>query len=177
MPAEFNDHNQLPAVCTTQVTPTNYQSAGILTTVTSLAYLAQQVNTTATAGLSFQITTQDNNSPGIYQGNSLGWATTVPAQSAIPNPTPGVIGSGTLAVVTAPLTSNSPINTPSPGLTPVTAQITTQTNTNTTGATGLISVVNAQQILAVKGQVYYSPGGILNKVGTANSNLTSGGGP
>ena len=173
MPADIHDHNQLPAVLTTQVTPTNYQSAGILTTVTSLAYLAVPINTTALAGLSFAVTTQDNNSPGVAVGNMFALAQIVPLQSAIPNPTPGVIGSGTLAVVTPPLTSNSPINTPSPGLTIVAAQITTQTNTNTTGSIGISSVVNAEQILAVTGPINSSPGGTLNKT----SALTTGGGP
>lgn len=50
------------------------------------------------------------------------------------------------------------------GLAVVTAQISTQTNTNTTGSYGLSSVVNASQILAVAGPTYNSPGGILNKV-------------
>jgi hypothetical protein len=59
------------------------------------------------------------------------------------------------------------------GLAVVTAQITTQTNTNTTGSYGLNSVVNSQQILAVTGPIYSSPGGILNKA----SLLTTGGGP
>lgn len=59
------------------------------------------------------------------------------------------------------------------GLAVVTAQISTQTNTNTTGSNGLSSVVNAEQILAVTGPIYSSPGGILNK----SSGLTTGGGP
>jgi hypothetical protein len=60
------------------------------------------------------------------------------------------------------------------GLAVVTAQITTQTNTNTTGSYGLSSVVNASQILAVVGPIYNSPGGILNK---QNGTVNTGGGP
>jgi hypothetical protein len=59
------------------------------------------------------------------------------------------------------------------GLAVVTAQISTQTNTNTTGSYGLNSVVNAEQILAVAGPTYNSPGGILNKVTPGGT----GGGP
>jgi hypothetical protein len=46
----------------------------------------------------------------------------------------------------------------------VAGQISTQTNTTSTGSNGIISIVNAQQILAVAGPTYNSPGGILNKV-------------
>jgi hypothetical protein len=55
----------------------------------------------------------------------------------------------------------------------VTAQISTQTNTTSTGSYGLNSVVNSQQILSVAGPTYNSPGGILNKPGQG----ATGGGP
>jgi hypothetical protein len=60
------------------------------------------------------------------------------------------------------------------GLAVVTAQISTQTNTCATGSYGLNSIVNQQQILAVVGPIYNSPGGILNK---QNGSLNTGGGP
>lgn len=59
------------------------------------------------------------------------------------------------------------------GLAVVTAQISTQTNTTSTGSNGINSIVNAQQILAVAGPTYNSPGGILNKVTPGGT----GGGP
>jgi hypothetical protein len=40
----------------------------------------------------------------------------------------------------------------------VTAQISTQTNTTSTGSYGLNSIVNSQQILAVSGPNYSAPG-------------------
>ena len=43
------------------------------------------------------------------------------------------------------------------GLPVVTAQISTQTNTNTTGSNGINSIVNAEQILAVASS-YFAPG-------------------
>lgn len=58
--------------------------------------------------------------------------------------------------------------------TPGVAQITTQVNASAGG--GLQSVVTAQEQVAVIGPVYYSPGNV-NRVGPANSNLTTGGGP
>ena len=60
-------------------------------------------------------------------------------------------------------------------LTTVAAQLTTQVNPFP-GTLSSQSVVARQQV-AVIGPVYYSPGGILNVVGPANSNLTTGGGP
>ena len=60
-------------------------------------------------------------------------------------------------------------------LTTVTAQISTQVNP-IPGNLSSNSLITQQQV-AVIGPVYYSPGGILNKVGPANSNLTTGGGP
>lgn len=44
------------------------------------------------------------------------------------------------------------------GLSLVTAQISTQTNTNTTGSIGISSIVNAEQILAVAGPTYSAAG-------------------
>jgi hypothetical protein len=52
----------------------------------------------------------------------------------------------------------------------VTAQLTTQTNTSVLGATGLNSVVQAEQALAVAGPNYYSPG-------QQNIGAPAGGGP
>jgi hypothetical protein len=117
----------------------------------------------------YTLSTQDNNTPGQMSFN-YDWQNVVASQSAIPNGSPGVIGSGTLAVVTPPITSASPINTPSPGLTAVTAQLTTQVNPL---PLGFISVVEAEQQLAVVGPIYQSAGGILNKGG----GITTGGGP
>lgn len=57
----------------------------------------------------------------------------------------------------------------------VAAQITTQVNPFP-GTVSSNSVVARQQT-AVIGPVYYSPGNVLNAVGPANSNLTTGGGP
>jgi hypothetical protein len=175
MPADIHDHNQLPAILTTQVTPTNYQTAGAVTTVTSVI-----ISTPVAAS---QITTQQNEGPGLVAPYPTMTSAVAP-QSALVNPSGGVIGSGSLAIVAAPLTSYSPINTPSPGLTAVPAQISSQTNPNSLFAgisqavgDGLNTVTSNEQNTAVIGPVYYSPGGVLNKVGPSNSNLTTGGGP
>ena len=92
-------------------------------------------------------------------------------------------GDGTLTVIkeSSPTsfaveqTVTTPINTPTGGLTTVTAQLTTQVNPFP-GVVSSGSIVAEQQV-AIIGPVYYSPGGILNVVGPANSNLTTGGGP
>ena len=93
MPADLHDHNQLPAVLTTQVTPVNYQTPGALTTVTSVII--------STPVASSQLSTQDNNFSGGI--TNWGWqqvaanATTYPLQSPLINQSPGVIGSATVA--------------------------------------------------------------------------------
>jgi hypothetical protein len=177
MPADIHDYCQLPAVCTTQVTPKNYQQGGIITTTNST--VISSPITVQQGGASFQLSTQDNNNPGST--SNYGWqqvaavGTLFPPQSPFPSTSPGVIGSGAVAIVSPPITSASPINTPSPGLTAVTAQLTTQVNPFP-GTVTSNSIV-AEQQLAVIGPVYYSDGGILNVVGPANSNLTTGGGP
>jgi hypothetical protein len=52
----------------------------------------------------------------------------------------------------------------------VTAQVSTQSNTGVTGATGINSVAQAEQVLAVAGPNYYSPG-------QQNIGNPAGGGP
>lgn len=177
MPADIHDYVQLPAVLITQSTPKNYQSAGIITTTNS-AVISSPVGIQQ-GGASFQLSTQDNNNPGGT--SNWGWQQVAAAgtlfapQSPFPSTSPGVIGSGVVSIVAAPITSASPINTPSPGLTTVSAQITTQVNPFP-GVVSSRSIVAAMQT-SIIGPVYYSPGGILNVVGPANSNLTTGGGP
>ena|ERR1700678_1209666 len=169
MPADLHDHNQLPAVLTTQVTPVNYQTPGALTTVTSVII--------STPVASSQLSTQDNNFSGGI--TNWGWqqvaanATTYPLQSPLINQSPGVIGSATVATVVAPFSSASPVNTPTPGLTAVAAQISTQTNPSSGVGDGLNSITSSQQSLAVAGPTYNSPGGILNRVTPGGT----GGGP
>ncbi len=58
--------------------------------------------------------------------------------------------------------------------TAVTAQVSTQSNQNTNP---MATVTSAEQNLAVIGQVYNSPGGILNKAQNNGSTVTTGGGP
>jgi hypothetical protein len=140
-----------------------------------------------TAVAASQVSTQSNLGVGLIPFAGTAMITTVTAQLATPSGSPGVMGSGNLAVVSAPLTSYSPINTQSPGVSAVNAQISTQTNpsNNTNLSTtqvggvgaGFNSITSAEQSTAIIGPVYYSPGGINNKVGPANSNLTTGGGP
>ncbi len=55
-----------------------------------------------------------------------------------------------------------------------TAQVSTQSNQNTNP---MATVTSAEQNLAVIGQVYNSPGGILNKAQNNGSTVTTGGGP
>jgi len=55
----------------------------------------------------------------------------------------------------------------------VTAQLTTQVNPTLAITTGQSNVM-AEQVLAVTGPLYNSPGGILNK---AAGSVTTGGGP
>ncbi len=64
------------------------------------------------------------------------------------------------------------LNTPT-----VAAQISTQTNPSNVAADGINSIVMAEQALGVTGQVYNSPGGILNKAQNNGSTVTTGGGP
>jgi hypothetical protein len=52
----------------------------------------------------------------------------------------------------------------------VTAQVSTQTNTGVVGATGINSVAQAEQVLAVAGPNYFSPG-------QQNIGNPAGGGP
>ena len=174
MPADIHDYVQLPAVLTTQVTPTNYQTAGAITTVTSVI-----ISTPVAAA---QLSTQQNLGPGLVAAYPT-MTSAVAAQSAKTNAAPGVIGSGSLAAVAAQLTTAQYTNVPPPGLSAVTAQISTQTNpsNNTTYGSGvggvgggLNSITSAEQSLAVVGPIYMSPGGILNK---APSTTTTGGGP
>ena len=72
---------------------------------------------------------------------------------------------------------NSPgvsiFSTSTPSGNPPAAQLTTQVNSTLTIVTGQSNAM-AEQVLAVVGPVYYSPGGILNK--TPNV-VTTGGGP
>jgi hypothetical protein len=79
-----------------------------------------------------------------------------------------------LAAVAAQLTTAQYTNVPPPGLSAVTAQISTQTNPSSGVGVGLNSITSAQQSVAVVGPIYMSPGGILNK---APSTTTTGGGP
>lgn len=159
-----------------QATPTFYNTAGALTTVNSLNYLALAVNTTGQLGPSFQFSTQDNNSPGVWQGNMQAIAGQVAAAMATPSNSPGVMGSGNLAVVASILAT--PSNTPgvmgSGNLITVPAQLTTQVNPFPTVVTGLSNVM-AEQVLAVVGPVYNSPGGILNKAANTGAIVTGGG--
>jgi hypothetical protein len=174
MGSDYHDHNQLPTGITTQATPTNYTTPGAITTVTSAI-----ISTPVAAS---QLSTQQNLGPGILAAYPTMTSAVAP-QSALTNPTPGVIGSGSLAAVAAQLTTAQYTNVPPPGLAAVNAQISTQTNpsNNTTYGSGvggvgggLNSITSAEQSLAVVGPIYMSPGGILNK---APSTTTTGGGP
>jgi hypothetical protein len=165
MPADLHDYVQLPAVLTTQVTPTNYQTAGAITTVTSVI-----ISTPVAAA---QLSTQQNLGTGLVAAYPT-MTSAVAAQSAKTNAAPGVIGSGSLAAVAAQLTTAQYTNVPPPGLSAVTAQISTQTNPSSGVGVGLNSITSAQQSVAVVGPIYMSPGGILNK---APSTTTTGGGP
>jgi hypothetical protein len=79
---------------------------------------------------------------------------------------------GALTTVTSPQYLGAPLTTAAGGFN---VQLTTQVNPFP-GTLSSQSVVARQQV-AVIGPVYYSDGGILNMVGPANSNLTTGGGP
>ena len=165
MGSDYHDHNQLPTGITTQATPTNYTTPGAITTVTSAI-----ISTPVAAS---QLSTQQNLGPGILAAYPTMTSAVAP-QSALTNPTPGVIGSGSLAAVAAQLTTAQYTNVPPPGLAAVNAQISTQTNPSSGVGVGLNSITSAQQSVAVVGPIYMSPGGILNK---APSTTTTGGGP
>ena len=165
MGSDYHDHNQLPTGITTQATPTNYTTPGAITTVTSVI-----ISTPVAAS---QLSTQQNLGPGILAAYPTMTSAVAP-QSALTNPTPGVIGSGSLAAVAAQLTTAQYTNVPPPGLAAVNAQISTQTNPSSGVGVGLNSITSAQQSVAVVGPIYMSPGGILNK---APSTTTTGGGP
>ncbi len=76
---------------------------------------------------------------------------------------PGVLTSTTAVAGTYIATSGTP-------------QLTTQVNPTLTIVTGQSNAM-AEQVLAVVGQVYNSPGGILNKAQNNGSTVTTGGGP
>jgi hypothetical protein len=175
MPADNNDHNQLPAVCTTQVTPNLYNTGGVLcSSVTNgSAYMATPV-------AAAQVTTQSNLGVGLGQNQqSFGIQNeAVPAMLNTASLSPGVMGTGNLATVVAQVPPNQTpgiLNTPS--IVTVTAQLTTQVNPiSGYGALAGLSNVQAEQQLAVTGPVYKSPGGILNEVALTGT-VTTGGGP
>ncbi len=173
MPADNNDHNQLPAVCTTQVTPNLYNTGGVLcSSVTNgSAYMATPVAAS-------QINTQANPTNGGMSPAGPSQNQAVPAMLNTASLSPGVMGTGNLATVVAQVPPNQTpgiLNTPS--IVTVTAQLTTQVNPiSGYGALAGLSNVQAEQQLAVTGPVYKSPGGILNEVALTGT-VTTGGGP
>jgi hypothetical protein len=69
-----------------------------------------------------------------------------------------VVANGGLEGQVTPTFVSQPGALTTAGLSVVTAQISTQTNTTSTGSNGINSIVNQQQILAVAGPTYSAPG-------------------